>query len=160
MKFELLESLKEAGPNDGHKAIADLEKTGRFKGLITQNIDGLHQAAGSLKEKIIEIHGTMLETICLSCQDLNPWQQAYNELKSGVEIPHCTKCGGFLKPNTISFGQQLNQNDLKTAFEWAAQCDMLLAVGSTLIVEPAASIPRMAKNNGAFFNIFIYYNDF
>jgi NAD-dependent deacetylase len=149
MKLDLLESLKNARPNEGHKAIAELEKRGKLKGLITQNIDGLHQAAGNSKEKTIEIHGTNLETVCLSCSDMRPWQEVYKELKNGVEAPLCSKCGGFLKPNTISFGQMLDQALLKKAFEWAADCDLLLAVGSTLVVEPAASIPRTAKNYGA-----------
>ena len=149
MKLELLEALKDACPNDGHKAIADLEQSGRMKGLITQNIDGLHQAAGSSPEKIIEIHGTNLETICLSCEDLRPWQEVYAVLKTGVEVPLCVKCNGFLKPNTISFGQPLNQVSLKKAFEWAADSDVFLAVGSTLVVEPAASIPRTAKTYGS-----------
>jgi len=148
-KFELLEALKEAGPNDGHKAIAALERLGKLKGLITQNIDGLHQAAGSSQERIIEIHGTTLETVCLSCGDLKPWQEVYQELKRGIAIPLCKKCDGFLKPNTISFGQQLNQALLQKAFDWTSDCDLLLAVGSTLVVEPAASIPRAAKSNEA-----------
>jgi len=149
MKLDLLETLKEAKPNDGHKAIAELEKYGKLKGLITQNIDGLHQAAGNSREKIIEIHGTNLETVCLSCGELRPWQEVYKELKKGIEVPLCAKCGGFLKPNTISFGQQLDQALLQKAFDWASDCDLLLAVGSTLVVEPAASIPRTAKNHGA-----------
>jgi len=150
MKLDLLESLKDAKPNDGHIAIAKLEKLGYLKGLITQNIDGLHQAAGNTCDKIIEIHGTNLETICLSCSDLRPWQQVYKKLKSGIEVPLCEQCDGFLKPNTISFGQRLDQASLQKAFDWAADCDLLLAVGSTLLVEPAASIPRTAKSQGAF----------
>ena len=153
MKLDLLESLKEAAPNDGHRAIAALEKCGKLKGLITQNIDGLHQAAGNSKEKTIEIHGTNLKTVCLSCGDLQPWQNVYAELRDGVEVPLCTKCDGFLKPNTISFGQRLDQALLQKAFDWAADCDLLLAVGSTLVVEPAASIPRTAKSHGAVLSI-------
>jgi len=149
MKLDLLESLKDAEPNDGHKAIAELEKRGKLKGLITQNIDGLHRAAGNSKEKTIEIHGTNLETVCLSCADLRPWQEVYQELRKGIEVPLCAKCDGFLKPNTISFGQQLDQVLLQKAFDWASTCDLLLAVGSTLVVEPAASIPRTAKSSGA-----------
>jgi NAD-dependent deacetylase len=149
MKLDLLESIKRAKPNDGHKAIAAMEKLGKLRGLITQNIDGLHQAAGNSREKTIEIHGTNLETICLACGDLKPWQMVYKKLKEGIEVPVCEHCGGFLKPNTISFGQRLDQNLLQKAFNWAAECDLLLAVGSTLIVEPAASIPRTAKSHGA-----------
>lgn len=149
-KLDLYESLKDAHPNAGHQAIVDLEKMGKLKGLITQNIDGLHQTAGTSKDKILELHGTNLETICLSCSDLTPWQETYEELKGGEAVPLCKKCNGFLKPNTISFGQTLDQSVLQEAFLWAQDCDLLLAIGSTLIVEPAASIPRMAKQNGAY----------
>jgi len=149
MKLELLESMNNAKPNDGHIAIAQLEKLGKLKGLITQNIDGLHLTAGNTRGKTIEIHGTNLETICLSCGDLQPWQKVYDILKEGVEVPLCEQCGGFLKPNTISFGQRLDQALLQKAFDWAADCDLLLAAGSTLVVEPAASIPRTAKSQGA-----------
>jgi len=149
MKRDLLDSLKDAQPNDGHCAIATLEKLGKLRGLITQNIDGLHNQAGNSKEKTIEIHGSNLETICLSCGDLKPWQIVYGMLNEGVEVPLCEQCKGFLKPNTISFGQRLDQAILQQAFEWAADCDLMLAVGSTLVVEPAASIPRTAKKYGA-----------
>ena len=148
-KLELWEGLKDARPNEGHKAIAALEKAGKLKGLITQNIDGLHRLAGNSREKTIEIHGTCLETVCLSCGDIQPWQAVYKELKNGVEVPLCAKCAGLLKPNTISFGQNLNQADLQKAFAWAGDCDLMLAVGSTPVVEPAASIPRAAKQSGA-----------
>jgi len=149
MKLELLEAIKDAKPNDGHLAIAELEKLGKLNGLITQNIDGLHESAGTSKDKMILIHGTNLETVCLSCGDIRHWREAYDKLKRGVEVPLCDRCDGLVKPNTISFGQQLNQADLQRAFEWAAGCDLMLAVGSTLVVEPAASIPRTAKRNGA-----------
>ncbi len=149
MKHDLLESLRDAKPNDGHRAIAALERIGKLKGLITQNIDGLHQAAGNTREKTIEIHGSNLQTVCLSCADLQPWQEVYKELKDGVEVPLCEKCRGFLKPNTISFGQSLDQVLLQKAFDWAADCDLFLAIGSTLLVEPAASIPKSAKSYGA-----------
>ena len=148
-KLALWEVLKDARPNEGHKAIAALEKAGRLKGLITQNIDGLHRLAGNSREKTIELHGTCLETVCLSCGDIQPWQDVYQELTRGVEVPLCAKCAGLLKPNTISFGQNLVQADLQKAFDWASDCDLLLAVGSTLVVEPAASIPRAAKHGGA-----------
>ena len=147
--MELYESLKEAQPNAGHKAIVELERLGRLKGIITQNIDGLHQMAGSSPEKILELHGNNRETICLSCRDLNPWQEVYGRLKKGEQAPVCLKCGGLLKPNTISFGQSLDSDVLNRAFQWSQDCDLLLAIGSTLAVEPAASIPRLAKQKGA-----------
>ena len=148
-KLELLENFKTAQPNAGHQAIVQLEQQGKLKALITQNIDGLHQMAGTSPEKILELHGTNRETICLSCQWLEPWTVVYERLQKGEEVPLCKKCGGLLKPNTISFGQSLNQELLHRAFALTSQCDMMLAIGSTLIVEPAASLPRMAKEQGA-----------
>lgn len=148
-KAELFESIRDAQPNDGHKAIVSIEQRGKLKGLITQNIDGLHQAAGSSPDKIIELHGTSLEVICLSCRDILPTEEVYQRYQQGEEIPLCRKCAGLLKPNTISFGQALDQDLLQKAFDWACECDLLLAVGSTLVVEPAASIPRVAREHGA-----------
>lgn len=148
-KFELYDSMKSARPNAGHKAIVLIEQLGKLKGIITQNIDGLHHLAGSTPEKIVEIHGSNRQTICLSCGDLRPWQEVYGRLKTGEKAPLCTVCKGLLKPNTISFGQELKPHVLDQSVVLAKSCDLLLAIGSTLIVEPAASIPRIAKTNGA-----------
>ena len=148
-KMDLYESFHFAQPNFGHQAIVKLEAMGKLKGIITQNIDGLHQMAGNKSEKILELHGTNRETICLSCQDITSWEEAYQRLKRGETAPLCLKCGGLLKPNTISFGQTLNAKVLNKAFDWAQSADLVLALGSTLVVEPAASIPRIAKQNGA-----------
>jgi len=148
-KCDLYHSLEKAVPNAGHKAIAELERCQKLKGVITQNIDGLHQMAGNSTEKVLELHGNNRETICLSCQDITPWQETFERLKSGDEAPLCRRCSGFLKPHTISFGQALDPQVLQTAMHWSRNCDLMIAVGSTLIVEPAASIPRIAKDNGA-----------
>lgn len=148
-KIELYESLKNAKPNAGHEAIVEIERLGKLKGVITQNIDGLHQMAGTSPEKIVELHGTNRKTICLECGDLKDWDQVYERLKEGEEVPLCQKCQGLLKPNTISFGQSLDSEVLQRAFDWIKGCDLILAVGSTLMVEPAASIPRVAKQEGA-----------
>ena len=148
-KLELFFSLQTAQPNEGHRAIAALEQSGRLKGVITQNIDGLHQMAGTPKHKLLELHGTNREIVCLECGDILPWEEIFLRLKNGEEAPLCQKCNGLLKPNTISFGQNLNSVTLEESFRWAAQCDLFLAVGSTLVVEPAASLPRVAKKNGA-----------
>ena len=118
---------------------------GKLKGIVTQNIDGLHEMAGSSREKILELHGTNRRTICLSCQDLTGWEETHQRLKNGEQVLLCLKCGGLLKPNTISFGQALNQNILNSAVFWSRTCDLMLALGSTLVVEPAASLPRLAK---------------
>lgn len=149
IKLELYHSFQTARPNAGHLAITQLEMLGKLRGLITQNIDGLHQLAGTGHEKILELHGSNRETICLSCGDLTPWPEVYERLKSGEEALLCKKCQGLLKPNTISFGQSLDPEVLQKAVQWARDCDLFLAVGSTLIVEPAASLPRVAKQAGA-----------
>ncbi len=146
-KKEFYTQLKNAKPNEAHLAIVKLEKQGKVMGVITQNIDGLHQAAGS--KKVFEIHGTNLEIICLSCGDISPYQPTYQKLIEGIDIPLCEKCGGLLKTNTISFGQELNADTLQRAFQLSRNCDLMIAVGSTLVVEPAASIPRRAKEMDA-----------
>ena len=148
-KRELYEALGHARPNAGHEAITRLEKAGKLKGIITQNIDGLHALAGNSPEKILELHGTNRQTVCLSCAELTSWEETWERLKSGEEVPLCRRCGGFLKPDTISFGQNLNPQTLQTALEWSTDCDLMLALGSTLVVEPAASLPRVAKQHGA-----------
>jgi len=148
-KLALFEENKDAKPNIGHKAIVELERQGKLRALITQNIDGLHQMAGTDPKKILELHGTSLEVICLSCGDIHSWEHAYKRLKNGEKAPKCEKCQGLLKPNTISFGQTLDTHVLEQSFKHASQCDMMLALGSSLVVEPAASMPRMAKESGA-----------
>ena len=148
-KMELYESLETCRPNHGHQAIVNLDRMGKLQGVVTQNIDGLHQMAGLSQEKILEIHGTNRETLCLSCGDITSWQEVFLRLKKGEPAPRCLRCGGLLKPNTISFGQSLNPDVLQTAVAWSRQCDVFWAIGSTLVVEPAASLPRIAKQNGA-----------
>lgn len=146
-KKDFYAQLASAQPNAAHQAITKLEQAGKLKGVITQNIDGLHQAAGT--RNVLELHGTNLEIICLSCKKIEPYTKVETRLKQGEKIPLCKSCGGLLKTNTISFGQALDGDVLKRAFEWARDSDLLIAVGSTLVVEPAASIPRRAKEYGA-----------
>ena len=146
-KKKMYAEMRDATPNIGHLAIARLEKLGNLVGVITQNIDGLHQKAGNTK--VLELHGTNREVICLSCGRIDPFELVYERLLKGEEIPLCKQCGGLLKPNTISFGQALDPDVLQLAVEWSRSCDLMLALGSTLIVEPAASLPRLAKREGA-----------
>lgn len=148
-KLEIYEAFTKAEPNSGHKALVTLEKSGKLKSIITQNIDGLHQMAGNSPDRIIELHGNNRETVCLNCQEVTPWQNVYERVKGGDYSPLCIKCQGLLKPNTISFGQQLNPVILDQAVKFSCECDLMLVVGSTLLVEPAASLPRMAKRFGA-----------
>jgi len=136
-------------PNAGHRALVDLERRGTLHTLITQNVDGLHQAAGSSPEKIVEIHGTIREVVCLACEERAPMERALARVRAGEADPACRSCGGILKSATISFGQALVQEDLERAGAAARECDLLLAVGSTLSVFPIAGVVPIAKRAGA-----------
>jgi NAD-dependent deacetylase len=138
-----------ARPNAGHQALAALERRGTLDTLVTQNIDGLHQMAGSSPGRVVEIHGTMREVVCLSCDERAPMERALARLRAGEEDPACRTCGGILKSATISFGQALVQADLLRAQRAAEQCDLLLAVGTKLSVYPIAGVVPIAKEAGA-----------
>jgi NAD-dependent deacetylase len=138
-----------AEPNEGHRALVTLERSGRLHTLITQNIDGLHQAAGSDPDRVVEVHGTMREVACLECGDRAPMEVAIERVRAGEHDPPCLRCGGILKSATISFGQSLVPADLERAFEAAHTCDLLLAVGSTLAVFPIADVVPVAVSQGA-----------
>jgi len=138
-----------AQPNAGHVALADLERKGKLHTLVTQNVDGLHQLAGSSPERIIEIHGTMREVMCMSCGERAPMERALDRVRAGEEDPPCRTCGGILKSATISFGQNLVESDLERAYLSAAGCDLFLAVGTSLVVFPVADLPRVAREAGA-----------
>jgi NAD-dependent deacetylase len=141
--------LWDAAPNAGHLAVVDLERTGRVSCLITQNIDGLHLAAGSDPELVVEVHGTMREAMCMSCDDRMPIDVAFERVRAGEDDPPCERCGGILKSATISFGQSLVVSDLQRADAAARSCDLLLAVGSTLSVFPVADVVPLAVASGA-----------
>jgi NAD-dependent deacetylase len=147
MKKDGYHELKMAKPNDGHRALAWLEAAGMLVAVITQNIDGLHQEAGSLR--VLELHGTSRFCLCLNCDARFSPDEIQERLEAGVEIPLCDHCGGLLKSATISFGQSLPADVLAEAFDLSMSTDLVLALGSSLVVEPAASIPLQAKNNGA-----------
>ncbi len=138
-----------AEPNAGHRALVRLEKRGKLATLITQNIDGLHQDAGSSPERVIEIHGTMREVVCMSCSYRAPMQEALDRVRRGEDDPPCPVCGGILKSATISFGQSLVASDLVRADAAASNCDLMLAIGSTLSVYPAAAVVPLAARHGA-----------
>ena len=138
-----------AEPNAGHLALANLERTQKLHALITQNIDGLHQKAGNSPAKVIEVHGTVREFVCMSCGIRGPMHVVLGRVRAGEEDPPCRDCGGILKSATISFGQQLVPDVIDRAMVAAGEADLLLAVGSTLQVYPvAAAVPR-AKAAGA-----------
>jgi NAD-dependent deacetylase len=138
-----------AEPNAGHRALAELERQGRLHTLITQNIDGLHLAAGSSPERTIEIHGTMRDYVCLDCGSRGPMADALARVSAGEEDPACSDCGGILKSATISFGQSLVPADLARAEEAAAASDLFLAIGTSLTVYPVAWLPERALASGA-----------
>ncbi|WP_420638551.1 SIR2 family NAD-dependent protein deacylase [Candidatus Poriferisocius sp.] len=136
-------------PNPGHRALVELERQGKLHTLITQNVDGLHRAAGTSEERLVEIHGTTSKVRCLTCGDLNPMASALERVRAGEADPPCLICGGILKSATISFGQNLVMEDLARSEQAAQECDLLLAVGSTLTVYPIANVVPIAHQAGA-----------
>lgn len=142
-------------PNAGHRALVELEARGVLLLLVTQNIDGLHEAAGTSPSHLVEIHGSARDSICLSCGHRQPIELTYPRVLAGDDDPHCLEivggrmCGGILKSAVISFGQQLIAADLQRAETAALNCDCLLAVGTTLSVFPAAGIVPLAASHGA-----------
>lgn len=135
-----------AAPNAAHAAIVDLERLGVVETVVTQNIDGLHQVAGS--SSVVELHGTTREAICLECGDRMPVERVLSRVAEGDDDPACDLCGGILKTATISFGQALVEEDLEAALSQARRAAVCLAVGSTLSVWPAAGIPVEAVRSG------------
>ena len=142
-------AMREAQPNAGHYAFVELHKQGRLDALITQNIERLHQRSGLPAGKVLELHGTTTEAVCLTCGDRITSDEACRRVEGGEKAPRCRPCGGLLKPATISFGQAMPHDVMVRAQVAAETCDLLLAVGSSLVVEPAASIPRVARQAGA-----------
>jgi NAD-dependent deacetylase len=138
-----------AEPNAGHVALVELERRGKLHALITQNIDGLHQRAGNSADRVIEVHGTMHSVICLECGWKGPMQQTLERVRSGEDDPPCRHCGGMLKSDTISFGQQLVPEVIQRAMTAAQQTDFLLSIGTSLQVYPIASAVPHAKSAGA-----------
>jgi NAD-dependent deacetylase len=139
----------DAEPNVGHRALVELERRGKLVALVTQNVDGLHLKAGTDPDLLIEVHGNTREVMCMQCDERAPMERALDRVRAGEEDPPCRTCGGILKSATISFGQNLVEEDLIRA-DWAARhCDLLLAVGSTLGVYPAAGVVPIAKRSGA-----------
>lgn len=136
-------------PNPGHHALVELERAGNLELLITQNVDGLHLAAGTSPHKLVEIHGTTSDVVCLSCDERAPMERALDRVRAGEEDPACRTCGGILKSATISFGQGLVADDLRRADDAARRADLVLAVGTTLGVYPIANVVPLGKAHGA-----------
>jgi NAD-dependent deacetylase len=138
-----------AVPNAGHFALAGLERRGTLLAIVTQNIDGLHQRAGSSPDRVIEVHGTVHEVICMSCGWRGPMQETLDRVRRGEEDPPCVECGGILKSATISFGQPLVPQVIERAMRAAADADLFVAVGTSLQVYPVAGLLPLAKSAGA-----------
>ena len=134
-----------ADPNDGHKALVQLERRNKLVALLTQNVDGLHHAAGSSPAKVVEVHGTLREVACLACDYRDDMQVALNRVRQGEDDLDCPECGGILKSATISFGQSLVQRDLLRAEVAAQNCDLMIAIGTTLGVYPIAAVVPAAQ---------------
>ena len=139
----------DAQPNDGHRALVDLERTGRMALLVTQNIDELHQRAGTSASLVVEVHGSMHRAVCWSCHHEWPMQVFLARVRAGDVDPSCPDCAGVVKSSTISFGQNLVAEDLRRAMDGAGACDLLLAVGSTLAVGPVNQMVPVAQRAGA-----------
>lgn len=146
-KAAMWPEMRDAKPNAGHKAFVELERRGKLRAMITQNIDGLHQRAGSAN--VIELHGTSVEAECLTCHARISMDQALQRVAEGDIAPECDACGGYLKPATISFGQAMPVIEMQRAIQACRNCDVFLAVGSSLVVYPAATLPELAKQSGA-----------
>jgi NAD-dependent deacetylase len=138
-----------AEPNLGHRALVDLERRGKLRALVTQNIDGLHQRAGNSPELVIEVHGNLHKAVCISCGWRGPMQPVLERVRAGEEDPHCETCRGILKSDTISFGQMLVPQVIERAMKVATQTDCLVAVGTSLQVYPIAGAVPSAKAAGA-----------
>jgi len=149
-RFAMEEQFGSAKPGRGHRAIASLYRMGKTPGVITQNIDNLHQASGIASEHVVELHGNTTFATCLDCNKRYelPWVRGRMEAGNGC-APDCRDCGGFIKTATVSFGQAMPDAAMQRAQELTQSCDLFLAIGSSLVVWPAAGFPLLAKRNGA-----------
>jgi NAD-dependent deacetylase len=136
-----------AKPNDGHLVITELQRRGHLAAVVTQNIDGLHRDAGN--ENVIELHGTNRYAACQHCRKEWPTSEIVARVEQGDPAPDCDACGGPIKARTISFGQAMPEKEMRLATEATMRADLYVAIGSSLVVEPAASFPRLAKQSGA-----------
>lgn len=147
-KLEGWAHFRDARPNAAHRALVELERLGKLELLVTQNIDGLHQAAGSSREKLVELHGTNSENLCIACGKREPAQRCLSEFERSRTPPLCLSCKGLMKPAVVMFGQPLDLDDLERARRAAERADLVLALGSSLVVTPAADIPLCGARRG------------
>ena len=148
-KAELYPDLVKARPNPAHMAVAKLYEIGRIEAVITQNVDGLHQESGIPGDKVIELHGNTRRARCMNCNKTVSLDEVHKRIEQGDLAPEC-ECGGYLKSDTISFGQAMPQDEVEKATQLSRNADFFMVVGSTLLVHPAAAMPGYATKNGAF----------
>jgi NAD-dependent deacetylase len=148
-RFESDAIFREARPNRGHRAVAELVRRGQARCVITQNIDGLHQASGIADDQVIELHGNSTYARCLDCAARYEIAALRPEFEADGRSPRCDRCGGFIKTATISFGQAMPEAAMRRAEAETLAADLFIAVGSSLVVYPAAGFPALAKRNGA-----------
>jgi NAD-dependent deacetylase len=141
--------LTQAEPNAAHYSVAELYRLGKLDCVITQNIDNLHQKAGVPEDRVLELHGNMQWAVCLSCHRRFPMLEVLERIRKGVEVPDCPDCRGILKPDAVFFGEALPEETLQEAIRRARDCDLLIVIGSTLVIYPAAYIPTYAREAGA-----------
>ena len=148
-KFATDETMRKAEPNAGHRALAKLAEQGKLTAIITQNIDGLHQASGVPPDKVIELHGNSTYAACLDCKRRHELDWVRQIFADNETLPLCMACGGTLKTATISFGQAMPEAEMERAHEVALDADLMITIGSSLVVYPAAGFPILAKRAGA-----------
>ncbi len=148
-RFILNDEFNKAEPNDGHRAIVELQAQGKLLRVITQNVDGLHQRSGISDNNIIELHGNCTYATCLNCAKPYSLAQCHEKIKITDQSPACDECGGLLKAAVINFGQAMPLEEMMQAEEDTKNCDLFLVLGSSLQVYPAAALPQIAKRNGA-----------
>jgi NAD-dependent deacetylase len=149
-RFAMQAEFGDAQPGRGHRAVASLYRAGKVPAVVTQNIDNLHQASGIAPEHVVELHGNTTFALCLDCSERYelPWVRARMDRANSC-APNCPACGGFIKTATVSFGQAMPDEAMQRAQQLSQSCDLFLAIGSSLVVWPAAGFPLMAKQNGA-----------
>jgi len=140
---------RDVKPNPAHYAIADLEQMGKLDCVVTQNVDYLHEDGGSYPGTVLHLHGTMSRARCIKCSQLYPMDEVRQWIEQGVEVPECPDCNGLLKPDAVFFGEALPEHELNESQRRAQNCDLCIVIGSSLVVYPAAMIPRYAVQSGA-----------
>src|SRR5690349_16889772 len=148
-RFAMEDTFKAAVPNRGHRAVDALVRRGKVTAVITQNIDGLHQASGIQDDKVIELHGNTTYATCLDCGDRYEIEDLRIAFERDGLAPRCTRCRGFIKTATISFGQAMPEQAMRRAESATRAADLFIVLGSSLVVYPAAGFPEVAKRNGA-----------